>query len=430
MLKTPERLGWVLPLILLLLNSCTFDRSSSSTPVDIVTDLTIPNNPLPADGSANASIIPTLQWTSDNAVYYDVILDTNNPPSPVSQNSQVVLRQAANIFKPQKQLSYNTNYYWRVYAYSNDGSMKEGPVWRFTTTTGTLPLGSGYAMYEYESDTALPDVVNAVFQVVNMDRRGVTTLQPADFSITEDAMPITSESAVSFSKYPQLPIKIYVSLMLDNSSSLTQTDLDNIKSAAKNYVTKNITKGGSQMMKVFKFSETVDSLYSGFSDDPVMINNAIDNITRSKSSTDLYGAVVLGEAQLKDVVTINSITKGVMILFTDGTDTQGSTSLSQALVAIGSKSVFTIGLGNEIDPVILRSFGTSGYYPISSSDQLQSKFDQIQSMIYDNANSFYRMEYHSPKRGNFNHLITLKINNNPYNGNDSFLQISYNSYGF
>ncbi len=412
-----------------LFNTCSFDNNSTQ-PGGSVSDVTIPHSPAPADGTTDISIKPTLQWTSDNTVNYDIILDTNNPPSPVSANSQTVLRQTGNTFSLPKLLSYSTDYYWRVYAYTSDGSMKEGPVWKFTTLAGTLPMGNGYAMYYNQSNTAAPDVVNVIFQVVDMNRVGVSTLQSTDFNIAEDGVPITSESLVNFSKYPQLPLKIYTCLMLDNSSSLSQSDLDQIKIAAKNYVTQNITIGGNQLIKVFQFSETVDSLYTGFSDDPNMINSKIDLITTGKSSTNLYGAVVIGESQLKDQNSINGVTKGVLIVFTDGTDTQGSTSLTDALSAINNKSVFTIGLGNEIDPAILQSFGTSGYFTISSADQLQSKFDLIHSILNDNVNSYYKLVYHSPKRGNFDHLLTITIKNNLYNGNDSYLQVNYNSSGF
>jgi hypothetical protein len=427
MIGTLKQYSWIFLLLLISFNSCTFDSESSSTSVS---ETALPHNPTPAINATDITIKPTFKWESDNTAYYDIILDTNNPPSPASVNSQVLLRQSSKSITFSKLLSYNTDYYWRVYAYTSDGSMTEGPVWKFSTLATSLNLLNGYAMYQKKIRTASPDTVEVVFQVVDMNKRGVTNLTSTDFDVYEDGAQITSESALKFSKYAALNLKIYTILMIDNSTSLTSNNLDQIKTQAKNYVTKYITKGGQQLVKVYKFSEKVEELFSDYKDDPATINAAIDNITAGVSSTDLYGAVVEGAAQLNNQETITQLNKGVLILFTDGSDTQGSTSLASALSAADNKLVFTIGLGNEIQPDILSAIGTSGFFSISQTSQFQSSFEEIQNILLDYTNSFYKLIYLSPKRGNFTHLLTIMINNNVYTGNDSFLQSTYNSSGF
>lgn len=428
MLGTLKQYSWIFLLLIISFNSCTFDSDSSTQPSTSVTAL--PHNPTPAANATDITIKPTFTWESDNTAYYDIIIDTNNPPSPVSANSQVILRQSSKTATFSKLLSYNTDYYWRVYAYASDGSMTEGPVWKFTTLSSALALTDGYAMYQKNLRTNPLDTVEVVFQVVDMNKRGVTNLTSTNFDVYEDGAQVTSESALKFSKYNPLDLKIYTVLMIDNSTSLSSSNLDAIKTAAKNYVTNNVTVGGRQLVKVYKFSELIYELYSGYSDDPAVINQAIDNIVPGVSSTDLYGAVVKGASQITNEETLTKLSKGVLILFTDGSDTQGSTSLAAALNAVDSKFVFTIGLGNEIQPEILRAIGTSGFFPITQTNQFQSSFDEIQNILLDYTNSFYKLVYHSPKRGNYNHILTIMIKNNMYTGNDSFIQSTYNSSVF
>jgi hypothetical protein len=428
MLRFLKQYSWIFLLIIISSNSCTFDTESSSEPG--VSDVTVPHNPSPANNATDVTIKPTFQWNSDNTAYYDILVDTNNPPSPVSQNSQVLLRQSSKSVIFPKILNNNMDYFWRVYAYTSDGSMREGPIWKFTTVAGAYPLVNGFALYQKSLRTAPPDSVQVLFQVTDMNKRGVTTLNTSNFDVYEDGTKVTSESGIVFDKYPALKLKIYTVLMIDNSTSISSTNLEEIKTAAKDYVTKNISVGGNQLIKVYKFSETIQEVFFDFLDNPTDINRAIDNIKTGKSSTDLYGAVVQGASQLENEETLKALNKGALIIFTDGTDTQGSTSLAAALSAANNKIVFTIGLGNEIEPEILRAIGSSGFFPISQTNQLQNTFDEVQKILSDYANSIYRLNYKSPKRGNFNHLLSIFIKNNQYTGNDSFLQCTYNSSGF
>jgi len=116
-----------------------------------------------------------------------------------------------------------------------------------------------------------------------------------------------------------------------------------------------------------------------------------------------------------------------MVLFTDGDDTQGSHTLTQALNSIYKKSVYTVGLGTDVDPEILALIGNEGSYTISQLNQLSLQFAIIQKDIELLANSFYWMEYVSPKRGNYEHKFHLRIKNNPIT---SYIEETFTSAGF
>jgi hypothetical protein len=133
---------------------------------------------------------------------------------------------------------------------------------------------------------------------------------------------------------------------------------------------------------------------------------------------------------MQDSFDINNIVQSAMIVFTDGKDTQGSSTLSAATSAISGKKVYTVGLGTNIDPVILGMLGTAGFYSITNVSDLSSTFLLIGQELNQFANSFYWLRYRSPKRGNFNHTLTLQILNNKNVGAGSFISDNFNSGGF
>ena len=108
---------------------------------------------------------------------------------------------------------------------------------------------------------------------------------------------------------------------------------------------------------------------------------------------------------------------GLLVLLTDGSDTQGSNTLEDALEARGAKLVYAVGLGSEIDQSALEQLANpaSGFYPVADVDDVVEKFAEIQERIAAYANSFYWMNYLSPKRGVGTHQLLVEFigNTNP-----------------
>jgi len=93
-----------------------------------------PNSPYPPAGATNidhTTTDVTLSWQCSDkdggVLYYDVYLDTLNPPSALTASGLT----AASYFVAS--LSYNTTYYWKVFAKDEQGVITSGPVWSFTT---------------------------------------------------------------------------------------------------------------------------------------------------------------------------------------------------------------------------------------------------------------------------------------------------------
>ena len=145
------------------------------------------------------------------------------------------------------------------------------------------------------------------------------------------------------------------------------------------------------------------------------------------ASTNLYGAVIEGVSQWEDVYSTNRVQQGFLVLFTDGSDTQGSRTLQEAINARGGKKVYALGLGDEIDRSVLEEIGNAGFIPATNIGQLATKFADIQSEIALAANSFYWLHYMSPKRGDKDHTLKLIIKGNK---EDSYITGGFNSAEF
>ncbi len=401
----------------LLIASCKFNGPSG--PVQ-PSDKRIPYSPYPVNGATNQPLAVALKWKADAAVKFDVYFDTKNPPlnlkaSNVDSSSRTVVVIGLKTSKV---------YYWKVVSKLANGSKLEGPVWHFTTKSNSTQ--QGYVMIEQKLYTELPHIVNILFQVVDFNGKGIDFLTTNDFELFEDGEKISqSESEMQVFKKGQTPFELRTVLMLDNSTSLG-SDIAQMKSAANDFVNNLVT---GQKVAVYKFSEK-PVLVQDFTDNISLLTTAINSINLGYATTNLYGAVIEGASRLVYRFDSDQIIQSDLILFTDGQDTQDSHTLSEAVNAISGKSVYTVGLGSDIDPEVLNILGTSGFYPISKVDELSTTFNKIEQDLNKYANSFYWLRYRSPKRGPNMHTLVLQILNNPNTGEGSTIIDQFSSAGF
>jgi VWFA-related protein len=405
--------------ILLFLIGISLYSCVSQEPTAPVNLNTKPNSPTPADGSLNIDLNTTLGWQCKDAVSFEIYFDTKNPPLNIiskDTNSTSIMISG---------LAYSTIYYWKVVAKFSNGSSQTGDIWSFLTKSKN-PTSPGYNLESYKIETQLPCFVNILFQVTDMSGRGVTNLTTSYFEVFEDYQPISpTEAAINIKKKESVPYILKTVLMLDNSSSVA-ANLTEIKAAAINLINNIVPQ---QQFAIYKFSESVD-LIQDFTNNTTLLQNAINSINAINPTTNLYGAVITGVNRWEDLYSLDEVTQGALILLTDGSDTQGSNTLADALGARGNKRIYTVGLGNEIDPNSLQQIGNAGFIPVSNVSLLGQKFLDIQNEMNDFANSFYWLNYMSPKRGNFNHSLELKIKNNPNSGTYSVIAGNFNSNGF
>lgn len=375
-----------------------------------------PNTPSPANGAVNQPASLKLSWKAANAVKYDVLFDTLTPPVSYA------VKGASSDSLQVSGLSLNKKYYWLVTAKRADSTTSAGPIWNFTTRTRFYNT-TGYQMVPYFFGTSLPCYVDAMFQVADLDGKGISDLTTDDFVVLEDNAQVSpTESGMVIKKKSASPYTFKTVLMLDNSASVT-ANLSQIKDAAVSLIN-NLTSG--QEVALYIFSDST-SLLCDFTSDKTKLISTINSIGAGKASTDLYGAAVIGLNRWTDNYSTTLIEQGALILLTDGSDTQGSHSLGEVIAAKGGKSVYCVGLGNEIDTVALTQIGTNGYIKVADVSSLKAQFIAIQGQIDKFANSFYWLNYMSPKRGDFRHSLQLTIKDNPYN---SAISNTFSSNGF
>lgn len=205
----------------------------------------------------------------------------------------------------------------------------------------------GYKIVQYgdiSENTQKPCFVNIMFQVTDMQNHGVSTLTTNDFEVLENGQPVSpTESAMQIRKQDVIPYSLKTVLLIDNSTSI-EGDLTAIKNAARSLV---LSKLPNQEFAIFVFSENPELLIN-FTTDTEALIDAIESIEPGFASTNLYGSVIEAVGMWEDFYEIDQIQQGFLITFTDGSDTQASSTLSEALLARGQKRVFMVGLGEEI----------------------------------------------------------------------------------
>ena len=303
-----------------------------------------------------------------------------------------------------------------------------GPSSPDTLTLSATSLLPGAYMDYLASFTVLPSYVNVMFQVTDQGGAGLTMLKDvALYNIRENGSPISETEALpKIGQMDQVPFKVKTVLMLDNSFSIG-LDLGTLKTAALAVVDNMLP---NQEIAVFTFSETID-LLQDFTHEDDLLTAAINAISLGPPSTNLYGAVIAGANHAPDdVFSQEQIEQSYLIILTDGQDTQGSSTLAEAVAARGNKKVITVGVGAGADAAVLEQIQTIGYFPAADFGELLQVFENIQQHIVGLANSFYWLVYVSPTRGANEHTLEIGLKNNPNTGAKSTISVNFSSDGF
>lgn len=266
-----------------------------------------------------------------------------------------------------------------------------------------------------ELESSPPSVVRVGFQLRHCnDDRPLPTLDLPDFELREDGEVVSTFESRTALVRDDRSFQQAVVVMLDLSGSMLDS-LPEVKTAAKSLV-----DGLSRQPYVALYTfdgRASPELRADFTTDLSNIRAAIDAIPseRIDTSTNLNGAVIAGVRRLDErrvaVEAGGVLYAGALALFTDGTDRAGRWSESAALDAVRSSgaSVFTIGLGSEIDSRYLRQLGASGATTVAADlDGLNEAFGEIGQAISALANSYYVLAYCSPRRAE-THELSISI---------------------
>jgi len=96
-----------------------------------------PSNPSPKNKATNVNIETTLTWTGGDpnegdTVTYDVYFGKTSTPPIVSNNQSYAYYNTGS-------LDYNTDYYWNIVSWDDNGLCSQGQIWQFRTETYIQP---------------------------------------------------------------------------------------------------------------------------------------------------------------------------------------------------------------------------------------------------------------------------------------------------
>lgn len=301
-------------------------------------------------------------------------------------------------------------------------------------------------LLEGPTDT-LPSKVSMFFKVTDENNNPVGYLTEDNFVIYEkganDSCPrITSdfEGQRKISSREQI-FNHTTLLVLDLSGSVLQQNLQQVKDAANSFIDQIVPQLPNQSiaMGIYWFDgEDVLHELEPVSTSLVDLKTAINSITpgiSNDNSTDLYGAVlkvdgiadgILQYYQDRKITAATSV-----VVFTDGQDRANRYPKQQAYDAVAQSpkeiSWFTLGLGNEINSIDLGKIGRNGFFQAASISNLTTVFQQIATVVNNEANSYYFFEYCSPIRSGTNNGLIIEA----YKDNEvGFLQATFDATGF
>ncbi len=228
--------------------------------------------------------------------------------------------------------------------------------------------------------TELP-TITITANVLDDNNRPIPDLGVEDFILTGELAERARIVQVQNITADDLPFATV--LVIDVSSSMDGTPLDNAKAAAQQFVE---LAGENDPIAIVSFS-TMARLVQDFTTDKAVLRNTIENLSFG-GQTALYDAGVLAI----DVARNAPVSRRAVILLSDGAEFGGASSAlredAAASAAERGVSVYTVGLGFGTDRTYLEELAEGSnarFYESPSPDQL--------SEIYTDLATLFRTQY-------------------------------------
>lgn len=238
-----------------------------------------------------------------------------------------------------------------------------------------------------------------VYVSVTKGNQLVPNLQASDFILAEDGLPVTVD------RFDNQEVPLHIVLLVDTSESV-QDSLGTIQDAAIAFVD-SLHKQDRVTLILFN-SEIV--AFRQLTDDRNPIIQSIKN-ARAGGTTRLYDSMILGMRQLE-----GKSGRKAIVCFTDGEDTSGTSSRSDALTTAARHGypIYTIGAGAGMElstlKMILQEFAdTNGgrAFFIQSLHKLRNTFEDVAAEL----RSAYVLNYYTriPPDGSWHDLSVRTV---------------------
>lgn len=410
-------------LLIIIVASCTLNSPETDEDENDITNKKLPTSPK-MDYDYWGSL--KLYWKSDYETYKVVLKNASDV-----NDSLVILPPPESRFVIVSGLKLDKTYKWTVYV-KNIAQILVGPTWEVIYRPVEFKE-VGYIFRPMGTLTKAPFVVNTYFQLLNIRGKGNTTAMPTDFLVKENGVVLPYEEAVvNIKKHIPEHYVHRVILALDNSTSEKGNSLTTIKSAADLLIDKlfaNVTVNKEVML--VKFSDKMEIVLN-YSSNPVAIKNAIHSIDIEWATTNLYGTIIEATKRMNDILEYDFVEQYSLVMLTDGTETQNSSTLPDAVRALIDKNMIAVGIGEYVDDFALETLAHYNYIKNDGKNlqELNLKYDEIIENFFSLVNSIYHFRYYSPKRENVEHILNVAFKNNTYFGSASVLNSKYNSKDF
>jgi uncharacterized protein YegL len=291
-----------------------------------------------------------------------------------------------------------------------------------------------FAFLDYGLRTQAPSIISSAFRVIESDTGApVMGLSVENFLVLEDDREVTAlESFVDLEPVESIPYTFYTVLALDVSGSISAAQIEQVKETAtaiiRDPVTGESLLAEHQQVAVYTFDGDV-TLVADFTSDAEQLADAIATITRGGSSTNLRGAIITGVGRWSDSFTLSHVSYGSMIVVTDGDDTSQRFTQDEVIEAVGSKSVYAIPVGTDVNLEALRAIaGPANVYPAEDFTDIEV-FEGVFNQLERFADGIYVLYYASPARAGL-HDIEISIRGNAATGPYSRITGSFSAEGF
>lgn len=232
-------------------------------------------------------------------------------------------------------------------------------------------------------------------------------------TILENDLPVSEkESFIEIDNVTDLNTNYTTVFAIDVSASIEPTDLELVKDGIKSIIVDD--KGDSllldnQNVSILTFDGDVQFVIE-HSQDINAITTAINSIEVGGNSTNLYGAIEAAATNWENQVSLESISYGSMILFTDGNDSSFLVSKEQALEASIGKDLYFITLGADTDRSVLEEFTEpENIFELDNIASVGRYLSDALAHVKSYENGLYVVGYATPKRAG-NHKITFATN--------------------
>ena len=264
----------------------------------------------------------------------------------------------------------------------------------------------------FRVDTQNPNVVRIYFEAKDCNGDGIVDKTVDDFTVYEGKDDITIQESSREQLDNFVAFDMQTLILIDMSGSLQDSgNLPAVQAALRTFTN---TLVASQPVGLYAFDGRVQiQQIADFTTDALALHDAISGLTDFvvvDPSTNLNGAInqTLNLFNQRQQQSGEGIFHGSVMVFTDGKD-QAARITDEELetrLAEVKHSVYTIGLGEDIDSEQLADLGPQGTYVSPDSMGLQDIFLSLASLLENQANSKYALAYCSPKR---NGVHTLQV---------------------